>query len=102
MSFGNRIGRRVVSQGWRIWCERRKSDGENECRMVVGQGGLIWLKWIPYEGAYHVQWQSDRWYVQWQSDRWFWSRQNPDRRYKQVKPHIQPLEKHVLYGLIIL
>ena len=71
----------------------RKSNRENECRMVVGQGGLIWLKWIPYEGAYHVQWQSDR---------WFWSRKNPDRRYKQVKPHIQPLEKHVLHGLIML
>ena len=24
MSFGNRVGRRVVSQGWRIWCERTK------------------------------------------------------------------------------
>ena len=28
----------------------RKSDRENECRRVVGQGGTIWLKWIPYEG----------------------------------------------------
>ena len=58
-----------------------------------------WARWLgvvkmdPVSGAYHVQWQSDR---------WFWSRQNPDRRYKQVKPHIQPLEKHVLYGLIML
>ena len=38
MSFGNRVGRRMVSQGWWIWCERRKSDGENECC-----GGGIWL-----------------------------------------------------------
>ena len=50
MSFGNRVGRRMVSQGWLIWCERTKTDRENECRRVVGQGGTIWLKWIPYEG----------------------------------------------------
>jgi len=24
MSFGNRVGRRMVSQGWWIWCERTK------------------------------------------------------------------------------
>jgi len=50
MFFGNRVGRRMVSQGWRIWCECTKTDRENECRRVVGQGGTIWLKWIPYEG----------------------------------------------------
>jgi hypothetical protein len=24
MFFGNRVGRRMVSQGWWIWCERTK------------------------------------------------------------------------------
>lgn len=43
-----------MSQGSRIWCERRKSDGENEC---CGGGIWLWfrcglsgLKQIPYKG----------------------------------------------------
>jgi hypothetical protein len=40
MSFGNRVGRRVVSQGWRIWCERTKKQSGKR----MSYGG--WARWF--------------------------------------------------------
>ena len=61
--------------------------------MVVGQGGLVWLKWIPYKGLITCNGKVIG---------GFGLDRIPIGDTNRLNLIIQPLEKHVLYGLIML